>query len=50
VIPHRGDTGISGNTDCWQLRTEILLEDPTHGQEPKKGTHIRNESRDSVRL
>ena len=50
VIPHRGDTGISGNTDGWQLRTEILLEDPTHGKEPKKGPYIGDDSRDGVLL
>ena len=49
VIPNRRDTCIPGNTDFWQLRTEILLENPTHGQKPKKRTHIRDDSRDGVR-
>ena len=50
VIPNRRDSGIPENSNLRQLRTEIFLQNPTHGQKPEKGTDIRYGSRDRLRL
>jgi len=50
LVPHRRNLCIPRNTDFRELRTEIFLQNPTHGEEPEKRTQMRYDSPDCHRL